>query len=441
MKIRGLIIASVVFFALAGTLYWSEHRKSTETPSKTSADTPPSILKLDEQSITKLDIKKKDSESLGLVKMASGTWQITAPKPFGADQSAVTGILSTLSSLDSQRLVEEKATDLKPYGLDQPALQVDITTKDKAQSLKIGDDTPTGSAVYAMVAGDPRVFTMASYAKTSVDKGLNDLRDKRLLTIDSDKINQVQLAKGKDVIEFGRTKDGWQILRPLPSRADGFQVDELVRKLTDAKMDLSTTDSKDTATGFASAKPLAIARVTGQSGTQELQVRKNSDNYYAKSSAVDGAYKVTSDLGQAIDKGLDDFRNKKVFDFGFSDPNKIELHDGNKAYFLTRSGEDWWSNGKKMDPSSVQPFAAKLRDLTADKFPTSGFAGPVIEVTVSSDDGKRTEKISIAKAADGYIAKRDNEPALYQLSSSSIDDLRKAAEEVKELKPTAKPSK
>ena len=39
-------------------------------------------------------------------------------------------MVSTLSSLDSQRLVDEKAGDLKPYGLDQPAVELRIITKD-----------------------------------------------------------------------------------------------------------------------------------------------------------------------------------------------------------------------------------------------------------------------------------------------------------------------
>ena len=116
----------------------------------------------------------------------------------------------------------------------------------------------------------------------------------------------------------------------------------------------------------------------------------------------------------------------------------MELHNGSKAYFLTRSGEDWWSNGKKMDAESVQSAIAKLRDLAADKFRDSGFANPTIEALVTSEDGKRTEKVQIAKSSDGYIAKRENEPALYHLSSSSIDDLQRAADE---MKPAAAPSK
>jgi len=165
---------------------------------------------------------------------------------------------------------------------------------------------------------------------------------------------------------------------------------------------------------------------------------KDKGNFYAKSSAVEGAYKIEAELGQALDKGLDDFRNKKVFDFSYSDPNKVELHDGSKAYFLTRNGDDWWSNGKKMDTSTVQSLVSKLRDLSAQKFLESGFGNPTIEITVTYGEGKQVEKVSAAKSGDSYVAKRENEPALYQLSSGSVDDLKKSADEIK---PAAAPSK
>ena len=124
MKIRGLIVAALVFLALAGILYWSEHRKPDET-AKAATAAPPAILKLDEASVIKLEIKKAETPPLLLSRVASGDWQITEPKALGADQSGVSSVVSTLSSLDSQRLVDEKAGDLKPYGLDQPAVEVE----------------------------------------------------------------------------------------------------------------------------------------------------------------------------------------------------------------------------------------------------------------------------------------------------------------------------
>jgi hypothetical protein len=126
MKIRGLIVASLVFFILAGVLYWSDHHKPAENAATVSADTPPAILKLDASAITRLDLEKKDAKPIVLTKAGSGEWKITEPQPFGADQTAVSGIVSTLSSLNSQRLVEDKATDLKPYGLVQPAFKLDV---------------------------------------------------------------------------------------------------------------------------------------------------------------------------------------------------------------------------------------------------------------------------------------------------------------------------
>src|SRR5215469_12103698 len=99
MKIRGLLVATVVFAVLAGVLYWSDHRKASAEAAKPDADAAPSILKLDENSITQLALKRKDSTPIRLTKTGSD-WKITEPKLLGADQTAVTGVLSTLSALN-----------------------------------------------------------------------------------------------------------------------------------------------------------------------------------------------------------------------------------------------------------------------------------------------------------------------------------------------------
>jgi hypothetical protein len=266
------------------------------------------------------------------------------------------------------------------------------------------------------------------------------LRDKRLLVFEQDKLSRVELSAKKQDIEFGRNKDQWQIVKPKPLRADDSKVEELIRKLGDAKMDLSVSgdDQKKAEAAFNSGSALATAKVTDASGTEELQVRKNKDDYYAKSSAVEGVYKVGSDLGTALDKSVDDFRNKKLFDLGFNDPEKIELHDGAKAYFLTKGGSDWFSaDGKKVDAIGAETFVEKVHDLAASKFVDSGFASAAaIDLTATSNGGKSVEKILIAKDGDHYVAKRDGEPALYQLDPVVVTALEKSAED---LKPAVEP--
>jgi Domain of unknown function (DUF4340) len=349
-----------------------------------------------------------------------------------------------VSSLNSDRLVDEKAADLSQFGLAQPDLELDITEKDnKSQKLLIGDNTPTGSAAFAKLEGDPRVFTIASYNKTSMDKTSNDLRDKRLLTTDFDKVSQIEVVGKKQTIDFGRNKQEWTILKPKPLRADNSQVEDLVRSLRDAKLETATTDAdaKKAASSFAGGEPVGTAKVTDTSGTQELQVRKVKDDYYAKSTVVAGVYKVSSSVGTELSKSLDDFRNKKLFDFGYDDPNKVEVRDGTKAYFLTKGGQDWWGpDGKKMDAASVQSLIDKLRSLTAKKFADSGFTTQVLDVTVTSNDGKRVERVQVSKNGDRWLARRENEPSLYELDAASITDIQKAAGDLKPEPPPAQPA-
>jgi hypothetical protein len=141
-------------------------------------------------------------------------------------------------------------------------------------------------------------------------------------------------------------------------------------------------------------------------------------------------------LGDGLDKGIDDFRNKKLFDFGWNDPGKLEIHNGTAQAIYQKSGEKWMSGSKQMDAPSIQGLVDKLRDLTSTKFLDSGGAGATLfEATVTSSDGKRIEKVSIWKQGNSYFARREGEPSVYALDTKPVEDLQKAAADVKEFQP------
>jgi len=441
MKPVRLLIAALLLAGLGGAVWWS-NRSEAAKAAKPTPDTSIKILTFKEDAVRQIEFKKRDGTDTIVKKDDSGKWTITAPKPLAVDQAAMNGVVSSAAALTADRVIDENVTDLASYGLAPPADEVTVSLKDgKTVKLLIGDATPTGSDVYAKVDGDPRLFTMISGNKDSLDKASKDLRDKRLMTFDQDKISRVELNAKKQDIEFGRVgQNEWQILKPKPLRADGFQVEELVRKLRDAQMDtnVSEEDAKKFAATFASATPVAVAKVTDATGTQTLEVRKSKDDYYAKSSVVEGVHKVTKDLGEGVDKSLDDFRSKKLFDFGFSDPTKIEFKDGAKTATYDKSGDKWMSGGKQMDSTSIQAFIDKLRDLAATKFVDTGFTTPLVEITVVSNDGKRTEKVQISQAGAKFIARREGEAAQYEVDENAVKDLRSAASDIKEPAPAPK---
>lgn len=440
MQFRGLLIAAGALALLGGMAWWSNKSEATK---KDEADpnAPPKIVEITPDKIQKVNITK-DGETTTLNRAADNRYELVLPKPLAADQDASSGVFTALTSYVSDRLVEEKATDLKAYGLDSPTLTVAIHQKDgKLVKLLFGDETPTAGSVYVKLEGDPRVFTVASYNKASLDKTWKDLRDKRLLTFDSEKLSRLELASKGTAIEFGKNNNGeWQIVKPRPLRADGNQVEELLRKLKDAKMDTSLpeTEAKNLAGKFGGAVAVATARATDAAGTQTIEIRKDKDGtFYAKSSAVEGVHKLTADVGEGVNKTLDDFRNRKLFDFGWTDPGRIDVKDGAAVRSLAKAGEKWTSGGKEMDSTSVQSLVDKLREMSAIKFVEKGGGDLTFETTVASADGKRKETVSITKSGNSYFATRAGEPSVYELDGKFVEDLRRAAADVKAPPPPA----
>jgi hypothetical protein len=436
MKFMRLSIAAGLMAVLGGVLWWSNKQEAAKE-GKPSPDAPPKILELKEENIGQLEIKTRDAGSTVLKKNSSGKWDITAPAPMAADSGTVSSIFSTVSSLSADRVVDENPADLASYGLDPPVATVTFTGTDgKTTTLRIGEATATGSDVYVMKEGDKRLFTAYSSVKDSLAKNSKDLRDKHLMLFDQEKMSRVELAAaGKTPIEFGRIgQNEWQILKPKPMRADGWQIEDLLGRLKQVALD-PEVDSQKAAAGFASAQPVATVKVTGPDGVKTIEIRKAKDDVYAKSSLVSGTFKVNKDAADNLGKSVDEFRNKKLFDFAFNDPSKIEIKDGATNLALEKTADKWSSGGKTMDSVSVQNVIDKLRDLSAAKFVDSGFTTPAIELTVVSDQGKRTEKVQIAAAGNDFLARRENDSSLYQLTGDAIKDLRQAAGGVKESTP------
>jgi hypothetical protein len=430
-----LIVAAVLMAGLGGVVWWSNKREKLKAD-KPAADASPKILSLKDSDIRQIELTKKGEPPTVLKKNDAGQWAITAPKPLAADQNAVSSFTSSASNLSSDRLVDEHATDLASYGLDPALIAAKFTMADgKSTTLLLGENTPGGNSVYAKVESDPRLFTTFSYSKDAFNKTYKDLRDKRLMTFDKDKVSRVELAEASQApIEFGKVSQSeWQMLKPKPARVDSFQVEDLLGRARESEMNATATDEdeKKNTAAFASGQPVATLTVTDASGSQKLEVRKNKDDFYAKSSVVEGDQKLSADFGKMLEKKLDDFRNKKLFDFGFNDPIRVEVKDNGISKVVEKSGENWTSGGKTMDSVSVQAMIDKLRDLQATKFVDTGFTTPQVEITVVSDSGKRTEKVQIATAGTNFLAKREGDATLYQLDAMAVSDLRKAANDVK----------
>jgi hypothetical protein len=428
LKPTGLLAATGVLAILGGVMwYFNKHPKASDTSATPPA---PKLVAATPDQVQSIRIAKTGSDAI-VLKNQSGKWVIAEPKQLPADQDTVQTITSSLTPLTSDRLIDEHPADLAAFGLNAPTEEVDVTLKNgTTNKLLFGSDTPSGSDTYVKLDGKPAVYTVFTTQKGNFDKSIADLRDKRLLPFDQDKITAIAVTAKGPAFTFGKNAQGeWQIVKPSPMRADTSQVDQLLSKLKDAKMDATVADQKEIDKQFSGGTEVGSVTVTDNSGPMAITVRKGKDNsYYAKSSVVEGTFKLAGDLGDGLkDRDLDSFRNKKLFEFGFTDPSKIEI-DG-AAY--QKSGDKWNGPKGQMDSGSIQAVVDKLRDLSASKFADKMAGAPAETISVTSGDKNKVEKLVLNKAGEDYDAQREGDPAVYVVAAASYEDLRKAIASIK----------
>ncbi len=429
MPNRGLLVAVALLALLAGGIYWS-NRDEEKKVGAPAADASPKLLEIPEDQFTRIEVKRRDGSGAVVERQASG-WKLTAPKALPVDALAVQGLVTALALVGSERVVDEKPGDLMQYGFASPQLEISIGRKDgQTHKLLLGEDSPLGTSVYAQVAGDPRLFTVATATRGAIDKVWQDLRDRRMLTFYDAKLRSVEL----NGIAFSKSGDRWTMTKPQPWRADNFAVEDLVRKLGEAKMEVVPEDEEQEFAGkFAGAAPYAIAKATDDQGTQQLEVRKDKEgNFYAKSTAVEGFFRLPPEAVESFAKKAEEFRDRKVFEFGFAEPSKVELKHGETARTFEKAGAEWKSGGKKIDPGSVQQIVDKLRELSATGFATGVGGKPVAEYSITLA-GKGAEKVTVNQAGEKYFAVRPGDATVYELDGNVVEELRQLAADAKTL--------
>ena len=438
MQSRGLLIGVALLAALSGVLWWSDKKANDEAKNPTKDLKSVKLLSLSAADIVDIVIQHKNQPSVHLVKdTATNKWRLASEPQFLIENDAAMTLATNAGTVSSDKLIDENAADLVQYGLEPAQITLELKDKSgKTGKLLIGDETPMGNLFYVRKPDDKKIYTIPNYTKSGFDKSANDLRDKRLLIVDESKLTKIEIVKKAETFEFGKNAKGnWQLVKPQAYRIDTVLVDGLYNKLREAKLDPALNEElkKSYAAQFAAAPLVATVKLTDASGTQPMEVRKSKENLFlAKSGAAEGVHKVADELGAALDKSLDDFRTRKLLDFGFEDPSRIQIQSGGKTSTIERKGEDWLLNGKKLDAATVTPLVEGLRGFSAIKFVKSGYTTPIFEAAITQSDGKTVEKVMVSKTGNFHYAKRDGDLAEYEIDPKTLSDLETALAGLKE---------
>src|SRR5437660_11786815 len=129
MECKAMLTASVLFVELNGRLCCSKKRPAKAEKEPVESTTT-KLVSIPKDQFREIEINNLAGETVHLQRNDS-KWRITIPKSLPADADAVSSMLSTLSSLSSDRTVEDKVASLDQYGLAQPAIELDMIDKNE----------------------------------------------------------------------------------------------------------------------------------------------------------------------------------------------------------------------------------------------------------------------------------------------------------------------
>lgn len=440
--LRSTIALLVVLAGLGGYIYFVAS-KAEDTATKQDKLFP----NVASDNIEELTVKNDAGETTTL-KKADGKWTMTSPFQTRASDMDASGIVNALAGLDVTRVVDENPTDVKDYGLDKPSVEIAFKSNGGKPSgkLLLGGKTATGGSLYARKDDEKRVVLIGEFNSATFNKSTFDLRDKAILTFDRAKVDGLDVVLDKGSFELSKKDTDWTMVKPIAARADTSAADGLVSATESLQMKsiVGPSATPDELKRYGLDKPSAVVNLHLGTARTSLVVggAAGEDTVYAKDASRPDIFTIQKAAADDFHKTADDYRRKEMFDMRAFTATHLEITRAGKTTTWdkvkgTGDAADTWKRvtpaGGDPDKEKFQTFVAALADIRATTFVDSkaktGLDAPAATIVVKFDDGKKEDRVLIAKPGADAYASRPDDPGAAKIDSTKFDDTIKSIDE------------
>jgi len=239
-------------------------------------------------------------------------WNLKTPLAAKADPSEVSMLLSTVQFSRATGFAED-SVDLKQAGLAPPAVQ--LTMHDgKANAdrvLMFGKEAESGK-YYAKDAARPMIFIVDSQIIDKLRRPVFDWRDKSIVQLNRDKIQEIEIARGPDKFSFKKVEADWKL--PDGRKLQWDKVSSMLNTLEFEKAKDIIDSPKALSTYGLDAPKLQIAFKQGDSSPLQVAVGGNSktpEGVYLKTSSNAAVMVVSMDVYDKFNVKVDDLVEAK----------------------------------------------------------------------------------------------------------------------------------
>ena len=440
---RSLLVLAAVLGGLVAYLYFVDAKKPVdETEEKAKVFTGVEADKIDEVRIDTV------AGGASTVQKGADGWKLVSPTPARADDTEMASLTSNLASVTIERVVDEAPKSLGDYGLKEPVVKVSFKPKGAKnfRTLELGTKTPAGSDMYAKVAGEKKVFLVQAYLDSTFNKKPFDLRDKKVLSFDREKVDRVEIANGDSVVTLVKGAGDWRVTAPVEARGDFGAIEQLVSRVQSAQMKSIVNEAATDLKQYGLDKPSTVVTVGLGSARAGLAIGSKAEggDVYARDVSKNAVVTLGADMLTDLQKGATEYRRKDVFEFRPYNLTQLEITRGTDAVTYEKlkgkgkDGADVWQNVKSrkaVDATKFESLLAKLSALRAQSFADAktktGLDQPVLVARTTFDDGKKTETVRFGREGASAYAGRADEPGASTLDAPEFEEVVKALDELK----------
>jgi len=412
------------------------------------------FVSLDADKIDEIKVKSESGDTT-TVKKTKATWQVAEPIMVKADDMQAGAIATNLSTLEATRVVDENPVDLKEYGLDSPRITIEFKASgDKTYGdyhrLFIGGKSPTGGDLFARRDADKRVVLVAGYTEPIFNRSTFDLRDKAVLAFDREKVDRIAVSATTSKplsIELAKEGPDWKLTKPIAALADYSAVDSLLNRVQMTAMKSIVTEQATPADlkkyGFDKPQATVVLSAGGTSSSLVIGGKATGDDGYVRDASKPTVATADGTLLKDLQKGPDDYRRKEIFAFRAYATDRLEFtRDGQSIVFEKvkaqgQTPEKW----RRVSPTpgdadapNMETLFVRLESLRAASFVNSaagtGLDKPSLTVYAKYEDGKKEQRVTLAKAGTDAYASVPGQPGAAKFPVADFDELMKALDAV-----------